>query len=61
MRKIESTLRMFAFSGKLKNLFAFSHTLSTKHCVNGTYRRHLSCGVCRVSCVSCRVCRVVVC
>ena len=42
MRKIESTLRMFAFSGKLKNLFAFSHTLSTKHCVNGTDWRHLS-------------------
>jgi hypothetical protein len=27
---------MFAFSGKLKNLFAFSHTLSTKRCINGT-------------------------
>ncbi|ELR20715.1 Myotubularinrelated protein, putative [Acanthamoeba castellanii str. Neff] len=41
MRKIESTLRMFAFSGKLKNLFAFSHTLSTKHCVNGWDRANV--------------------
>jgi len=31
MRKVVSTLRLFAFSGRLKNLFAFSHALFTKH------------------------------